>query len=54
MTDPNGVLNPGLMPQVLDDLRTRYAVTNPFRFIMYSQLEGRGLPPVEVPDAVKP
>ena len=40
--------------RVLDDLRTRYAVTNPFRFIMYSQLEGRGLPPVEVPDAVKP
>jgi glyoxylase-like metal-dependent hydrolase (beta-lactamase superfamily II) len=32
--------------RVLDDLRTRFSAGNPFRFIVYSELEGRGLAPV--------
>jgi glyoxylase-like metal-dependent hydrolase (beta-lactamase superfamily II) len=33
--------------RVLDDLRVRYSAGNPFRFIVYSELEGAGLAPVK-------
>ena len=33
--------------RVLHDLRERYAQTNPFRFILYSEWSARGLPPVQ-------
>jgi glyoxylase-like metal-dependent hydrolase (beta-lactamase superfamily II) len=33
--------------RVLHDLRERYAQTNPFRFILYSEWSGRGMSPVQ-------
>jgi glyoxylase-like metal-dependent hydrolase (beta-lactamase superfamily II) len=35
--------------QALSSLRQTYAQTNPFRFIVYSELAGRGLEPVRLP-----
>ncbi|HEX2671364.1 MAG TPA: MBL fold metallo-hydrolase [Polyangiaceae bacterium] len=35
--------------QVLANLRQMHAQTNPFRFIVYSELAGRGLAPVQLP-----
>lgn len=37
--------------RVLISLRQMYATTNPFRFIVYSELAGHGLAPVSLPDA---
>jgi hypothetical protein len=37
--------------RALTTLRDIYAQTNPFRFIVYSELAGRGLGPVALPAA---
>jgi len=39
------------IPDPLTALREIYSQTNPFRFIVYSELAGRGLAPVAVPGA---